>query len=164
MVKQMRITDPQIVADIICHKEVYPFVSDDGSPDPDNFANRFVPATVSNDQVYCLMPNKTALFVYMPINAATWEVHTCVLKKGRGLAAMKAARASIRYMFTKTPCKKIMSHVPEYQRHVLLFALKNGLKKEGVNRKSYLKDGKLYDQTLVGITKEEWIKCQQQQQ
>ena len=47
--------------------------------------------------------------------------------------------------------------------NVLKFALTNGHIIEGVCKKSWLKNGKLYDRYLTGVTKEEYKEWQQQQ-
>ena len=50
---------------------------------------------------------------------------------------------------------KINVTIPENQVKVINFAKKVGFKKEGLNRDSYLKDGKLYGQQNLGITRKE---------
>jgi len=50
---------------------------------------------------------------------------------------------------------KINVTIPENQVKVINFAKKVGFKKEGLNRDSYLKDGQLYGQKNLGITRKE---------
>jgi len=50
---------------------------------------------------------------------------------------------------------KISVTIPFNQAKVINFAKKVGFKKEGINRQSYLKDGKLIDMQNLGITPRE---------
>ena len=48
---------------------------------------------------------------------------------------------------------KISVTIPMHQKRLINFSGKVGFHKEGVNRDSYLKDGKLYGQQNMGITR-----------
>jgi hypothetical protein len=152
--KRCLIEDAEFVRRIITHPDVYPGVTDDGSGPAEKW-NR-AGEILSNPDIYALSPNPNALFLYLPINSATTEVHTCILPDGRGREGVRAAKESIRWIFTQTDFRKIISWVPSFNRAALVFARMAGLSREGINRMSFLKDGTLFDQHLLGITKEEW--------
>jgi RimJ/RimL family protein N-acetyltransferase len=66
----------------------------------------------------------------------------------------KAMTDSIAWMFENTPCVKIVAGIPAYNHFALRLAKSSGMSLEGVNRKSFLKDGVLHDQIYFGINKE----------
>lgn len=56
---------------------------------------------------------------------------------------------------TQDKVNKINVSIPVNQQKVINFAKKVGFQKEGLNRDSYLKNGKLYGQQNLGITRNE---------
>lgn len=99
----------------------------------------------------------SGLFMLVPINQVTAEIHTCLLPSIHGKNAMIAGRLLLSHLFTKY--QKAISWVPSPNRKALIYALKLGFQVEGVNRASFLKNGELVDQKLVGLTKGDYL-CQ----
>lgn len=56
-----------------------------------------------------LLVNKYGGFIYIKIDAMTYEVHTQFLPEGRGAKAYHAAIESLRYMFINTDCVRVIS-------------------------------------------------------
>lgn len=84
------------------------------------------------------------------------EFHTVIQEKYRGTRlSIKAQHEGWRLVFNNTQFRKIVSLVPTYKRHVIRYAELLGMRLEGINRKSYLKNGKIYDQWMYGITSSE---------
>lgn len=98
------------------------------------------------------------LFLLVPQNAITAEIHTCLLLRGK--PAFQAGELLLEYLFSKY--RKAISYTPSINKKALLYALRLGFKKEGILTQSFLKNGELLDQTLVGLTKGEYL-CQLQQ-
>lgn len=156
--KIIRTKNTALIKQIITHPSVWGAVSDDGQS-PDDYE------PVTDDVIYWLhVEDKESLGLYMlhPHNSVTFEVHTCLLPIAYGEKAKKAAQLCMEWIFRVTPCRKIITNVPESNQLALRYAKKAGLKTEGINRKSFLKGGILLDQVMLGITKEEFL-CQQQQ-
>lgn len=143
------------------HPSVYGNISDDGSPQPNEFD---ISNVVKNNYILFISPNEFTVFMLLPVNNVTYDLHTCILPQGRGKLAFKAVKQMLSYVFENTKCQKIIGKVPEYNKPAMAFILRSGFKKEGYSDKSYLKDGFLYGQYFVGINKEEFLKCQQSQQ
>ncbi len=99
------------------------------------------------------------LFMLAPQNAVTAEIHTCLLLRGK--EAFQAGKLLLEHLFSKY--LKAISYTPSSNRKALIYAIGLGFKKEGVLTQSFLKNGVLLDQTLVGLTKGEYL-CQLQQQ
>ena len=157
-----RTTDPELIRYVITHESIYSHVADDGSAARDDYE------PVIADQIYWLAirdgQQVAGLFMVHPWNSATVEIHTCILPPWRGIKAREAASLVLAWIFNKTAFQKVVTHVPAPNRLAKKLALDAGFSIEGVNRKSFLKNGQLFDQAILGITKEEWSACQLQQQ
>lgn len=86
-------------------------------------------------------------------------MHTSILPRAWGQKAADAAQMLLAWAFNATPCAKMVTAVPAYNRSAFRFAKAGGMKQEGVNRQSFLHEGTLIDQIMLGITKQEWL-CQ----
>ena len=155
--KRCTINDIEIVNRIMTAPDIYPWISDDGSPSADEFSAEIF---LNNPDIYVLQPNEYSIFLFIPFVSFVYQMHTCVLKEGRGKMAFKAARDVCRWMFENTDAVKLIGTVEENNRRMDVFARRIGAKKEGVLTKSYVKNGKISDLILFGMEK---IKCQQQQ-
>lgn len=155
-----RTFDQDLATAIVKHPSVWPYVSDDLT----DFDLYRAPM---HDSVFWLLVldfDDTVLGAYFLHfqNAVTLEIHTCLLPDARGKKSKEAAKCVLSWVFSNTICQKVITHVPENNVFALAYAKRAGLQEEGINRASFLKQGKLLNQTLLGITKEEFT-CQQQQ-
>lgn len=141
--------DYKRINEIMTHPGVYPYISDDGSPT----RNKFI--TIQSPEVYYLLW-KGGVFMYVPINGITVEVHTCVLPKFQG-KSLPYAKASIKWIFNNTTYKKIMTHVPQNNRKAFVYAKKAGMVEEGYLTNSFMLNGEIMGQHILGVS------CQQQQ-
>jgi RimJ/RimL family protein N-acetyltransferase len=151
--KIARTHDMDAVRQILAHPSVWPHIHDDGATKP---------APIDVDGVYWLMVDDGdigGVFLLHPHNFVTYEVHTCLLPRIWGTGSMTAGKLALEWIFENTRCQKVITHVPANNPLALRFARRNGLKDEGVNRKSFMKGGVLLDQHVLGITKQEW-QCQ----
>ena len=100
------------------------------------------------------------LFMFAMENSQCYSIHSAMLPKfwGKGVASACGLSACV-WMVENTSCLKIITLVPGFNNSALAMALRAGMSIEGVNRRSFLKDGILYDQTMLGFTKEELL-CQ----
>lgn len=167
MIEIVRTFDADYVQSVMTHPKIYPHISDDGSQAVQEFNAH---ALVENENILFLKAQyhipvgsifnaagdtePMGVFVVHPHNHITYEIHTCVLPSWWGPYALVAGRKVIQYVFQHTPCQKLITHVPEDNRAALAYAKRCGLVQEGINRKSFLKNGKRLDQILLGISKE----------
>lgn len=101
------------------------------------------------------------LWIVTPQGAACAEIHTCLLPCSYGARASKAVKAAIAWLFENSQFQRLFTNVPDYNRLALRFAKQAGMEVFGVNVRSYLKGGKLYDQILLGLSRS-GVTCQQQ--
>jgi RimJ/RimL family protein N-acetyltransferase len=87
-------------------------------------------------------------------NFIEYSVHTALLKHSRG-RAVEIGTAALDWAFKNTPALRLTTTVPSCNPLALRLALKVGFKKFGINEKSFQKNGIIYDQTLLGVSKNE---------
>jgi RimJ/RimL family protein N-acetyltransferase len=85
-------------------------------------------------------------------NAITVEFHTCILPNmGNKLAKLKD---DLRNFIFDLGCSKLITQIPVYNRKAHIMAKRCGFEDEGINKKSFLKNGVVYDQYYMGLCKE----------
>jgi RimJ/RimL family protein N-acetyltransferase len=156
-IKLARTHDMPLVAAIMSHPAIWPHIHEDGLDEP---------APLDLDGFHWLLVDDGApagVFLAHPRGAACWEVHTCLLPRTWGRNAAHAACMLLTHLFDIIGCDKVVTNVPAYNRAALRFAKSSGMRVEGTNTASFLRNGVLEDQIMLGITRKEWT-CQQQSQ
>lgn len=143
----------ETVKAIMTHPKIWPHITDD-------FAVKvevFEPITHPSAWYVLVKDGEEllGLFALYPENHICWKVHTCLLPNAWGKRAKQAAREGVQWVFNNTECLRLITDVPEYNALALRFANMGGMEPFGVNHKSYQKDGKLHDVTMLGISKGE---------
>lgn len=143
-------TDFAIINQIAAHKAILPFISDDGVI---NSEIDFSKSPMFFVLIRC--DEQVAGFYGLQFhNSVMLEIHTCLLPEFRGTCGNLAAKKIIALLFENTVCRKLITYVPSFNRPALVYAKRAGLQVEGCIKKSFLKDGILFDQILLGIEKE----------
>ena len=156
MIIRATITDLDFIKIIMDHPKINPYLYDDLAKN-----TRFdLSILLKIETIYFLIGineinEKIGIFVGHPWNSICYEAHTLILPEFRGEETVKIAKEAIRWMFDNTLCKKIVTHVPTFNQKAYALAIKVGGKLEGINKKSFLKFNKLYDQYLFGFIKED---------
>lgn len=147
-----RTFDIDFIKRCVTHPKIWEYSSEDGSMKKEDY----VPPL--GDVIYWLAPVEDdhlfGVFLTYPHNTVCYEVHTCLLPVIWG-RSVECTLAGIGWMFNNTPCCRIITNVPKYNRLALRLAERSGLVQFGINPKSYLKNGLLHDQFMLGISKEE---------
>lgn len=146
-----RTHDREVVRAVMAHPRIYPHIADDGCPPATEFEPLEHPGVW-----YVLVRDEgrpLGLFVFVPQNSVCWEVHTCLLPWAWGRPAAIAAAEMARWIWEHTPCRRIVTSVAAYNRLALRFAERAGMTEYGRNPASWLKDGKLHDQVLLGMSR-----------
>jgi RimJ/RimL family protein N-acetyltransferase len=124
----------------------------------DDFAparEKFVPRT--DEAIWYVLVEDAGevlgLFALAPQNTICWEIHTRLLPCAWGKRAAEAGRGVLEWIWEQTLCRRVVTSIPEYNRLAVRFAAQAGLRRFGVNESSYLKNGILHDQILMGVSK-----------
>ena len=155
----IRTHDMDIVRQVMTHPKVYPWISDDGCPTAEEF--RPVDIEPLWYVLCCDGADLLGLWLFSPQNSVTYEVHTCLVPGHGFRRAREAGKAVLRWMWKNSGAQRIVTNVPAFNRIALRYAQDGGLVQFGVNRESFLKDGILYDQILLGISRPKEAQCQQ---
>lgn len=146
-----RTTNYELVRAIVTNPVLYKHITDDGSPAREKFR------PIEHSAIwYVLVWNDDkllGLFMFVPLNSVCFEVHTCLLPASWGKHTEAAAQGVAEWIWEHTACQRIITNVPSYNRLALRLALLSGMKEFGVNKDSFLKNGQLYDQIMLGISK-----------
>lgn len=155
----VRTHDMDLVKSIMLHDSIWQKIHDDGciGAEPQDMETIYWLIVYDNGKA-------SGMYLVYPLNAACYEMHTCLLPEIWGQKANKAAQLLANYLFGVIGVKKVITNVPKSNKIALKYALRNGMTIEGVNRESFLKNGALEDQTMLGMTLKEWELCQQHQQ
>ncbi len=141
-----------VVKFVATHNDVWRNVTDDQGPSKSAYE------PLMDDRVVYLLVKLDdervgGMFMFMPVNGVTAEVHTTLLKPCRGRLALEAARLAREWMWNNTKFLRITTTVPEYNKAALLFSKWTGMKEYGMNPESIVKDGVLQGQRLLGVSK-----------
>ena len=92
-----------------------------------------------------------AFFVHR-LNLITWQLHIQFRPQywGKGVSTAHS-KAILEEIWKDTKCKKLYALVPEYATYVLKLAKRVGFKQEGRTKKSFQKNGVIYDQIHIGV-------------
>ena len=154
MVRRLDIKDFNFMNHILTHPSILPAITDDGWLDE----NRIIAGEhyLESDQIYVLSTGRNNVFIFEPLNAVTYEAHIHCLPAGRKQAAFDASIEVIKWMFKNTNCLKINAITPEIMEYMTRFVSNLRFRREGLSRKSFLKNSVLTNEIYWGLTKEEF--------
>lgn len=141
--------DYDAIKRIFKDKGIFDLLTDDGTPED---------FELPEGLTYLLSNDGDGVVMLVPRNSIEIEAHIAILPKAKNRAFYYGKRA-IEWVFS-TNCQKITVMIPFTNQQVHKYCLKLGFQTEGINRMSFLKNGQLQDQWLMGLTKEEWL-CHQ---
>lgn len=127
-------------------------ISDDGAPDKGLY---FPPI---GGGIIWVRVGDYGVFMLSKQNHVTYEVHTILLPCAKG-KAVEIGKQALGWAWDNTDAKRLITNVPSFNPLALRLAKAVGFIEYGINQKSFQKNGILYDQTILGISKEE--SCQQ---
>ena len=152
MITFERSFDYPLIREVISHPQIYPHVSDDGSPP----AAEYRP--LESDAVWYVIVRDEdeilGMWMLHPHNAICWECHMCYLPSAWGSRASAAGRMLPEWVWEHVPCRRIVGNVPACNRLALAYMKRIGFEVFGINPASFLRNGRLYDQVCLGISPE----------
>jgi hypothetical protein len=164
MIELIRSQDYELIRRIMTHPRVYPHISDDGSPAVEQYR------PIENDALWYVILRDVkpadevetlGLWLFVPENSVCWQVHTCLLPDAWGPQGRAAAKVLQEWIWTRTPCRRIVTVIPELNKLAVWFAFEAGMIPYGFNPHSFLKNGELWGQVLMGVSKQEGKPCLQ---
>lgn len=145
-----RIENAEFIKSFVTESEVFDEISEDNLSreqwNPDMNSGWFVH---TEDDEIC------GLWMAELRNGITIEIHPMILKKFRGKKAYKGAKEFFTWITKNTKYEKINAEIATCFPNAKMFAVQCGMKAEGTIRQSFKKNGKIYDQWILGITRKE---------
>lgn len=153
-IRQLREADSDLIISTVRHPKVYPHVTDDMCPPAEAWMPTFEPGLAAymgawDDDLFL------GLWVCVRQNGVTVEVHTCLLPCAAGSKGREAANFFREWLWSNTEFKRIETAVPVSNTVAIRFAKRAGMVQYAVRPKSFLKNGKLEDEVLLGVSKPE---------
>ena len=156
-------SDAGLIRQTMTHPLIYPRITDDGSVPVEDFS----PPAGGPFGYLGAWDGETFLGLWMVErrNAVTAEVHTCLLPLAAGSKGLEAAAACAEWIWVNTDFARIVTSVPVFNGLALRFAERSGMVRYGENVGSFLKDGKLHNEILLGLSRpgNGGDQCQRQQ-
>lgn len=140
-----RTIDPATISHILNHPKVFPYITDDRSP-------QFYTPVICPQIIYLIDDKKQGIIRIDPMNGVMCSVHIATLPDMWG-RAIDFVKSSLQWGLRHTQYLKIVAMVPEFNEHTIALAQKAGFVREGVLKKSFLKNWKLHDQIVFGLCK-----------
>lgn len=146
-----RSRDSRLITAVFRHEKLYDASVDDFAPARLDFVCR------EDEAIWYVLVKDgeklLGLFALAPQNHLCWEIHTRLLPTSWGREAAAAAKEIILWVWASTPCVRLVTSCPSYNRIAIRFAERAGLTRYGLNPRSWMKGDKLVDQVLLGISK-----------
>ncbi|MBC8438992.1 MAG: GNAT family N-acetyltransferase [Deltaproteobacteria bacterium] len=141
-----RCIDKSLISGIVNDPKVYDYLIDDNSVNHEPVIHPSI--------IYLVNDTKQGVIRIDPMNSISCYVHIATTPKmwGTGHAFVKEA---IDWGFRNTKYLKVVALIPEYNDRTIKLVTDVGFKREGVCRKSFLKNWKLHDQIIFGLCKGE---------
>lgn len=138
-----RATDMNSVSRILNHPKVSKWMLDDCT---------VLPYTPDPAHMFIINEGKTGLVRIEPLNGVTCMVHIATLPEMRG-QTVAFVKECLDWLFENTLFSKVIGMTPECNRAAIVFGKRCGFKVEGKVTKSFLKNWKLHDQVIFGLSK-----------
>lgn len=141
--------DCDVVRAILTHPDIYDRIAEDGTPPREDY----IPSMIGMAYVVGIVgAEPMGIMVYHPINGVTWECHVQVLPDYRKEFADEFSKKALGWAWDMG-VQKIVAQIPFLYPNVRDFGLRHGFEVEGINRKSYMKNGQLHDQWYMGLVR-----------
>ena len=146
-----RTHDMETVRWIMTEPSIYRFIVDDGCPP----SSEFRPFNHPSVWYVLVFDGQTPLGLWMltPHNSCCFEVHTCLLPVARGQRSRVAAGEFLDWVWKSTPCERLVTSVPAFNKLALKFAKEAGMVEYGINPQSFKRHARLFDQHLLGMSR-----------
>jgi RimJ/RimL family protein N-acetyltransferase len=96
---------------------------------------------------------------FVPQTHVCWEAHIVLTPTCRGKRGIALTGAMFAWLWAHTECRRLVAAVPVYHRRAVRFCALVGMERIGVNRRAFLRRGRLHDTVLFGISPPEESIC-----
>jgi RimJ/RimL family protein N-acetyltransferase len=144
------LTDKEFIMSVACHPVLWNEISEDGM-NKDEWEPDLTEGWLGAYDGETLV----GVFNLHALNSVTLKIHIMMLPQYRGELAYKAAHDALKWIVANVSFDKVNCEIPDIYPNVIRFAEKCGMVREGINRCSFRKSGKIHHQINLGITRSE---------
>ena len=141
-----RTLDFGLAIDVV--NQVFDEISEDG-------VDTYLPDVVNEHWVALYHGECIGMYRVHQVNGVTYQIHSFILKEHRKQWAKESGRTILEWCLDNLEFNKLIAEIPAKYQNVLNFTRHQGFQDEGINRQSFLKDGKIWDTYRLGMTREE---------
>lgn len=126
---------------------IYERITEDGAPSKEEYV-------LPDGVTYVMDEDRRALMIYHWLSDSVIQCHIHVPRDNKDIAH-RFCESALRWVWSNTSVIKIVAQIPEIYSDVTEFAKKHGFIIEGINTASYRKNGNIYSQFYLGLTRPE---------
>jgi hypothetical protein len=134
--------DSKDILSILNDDDIRALVSDDLTPPVDSLQ--------VSENVFLICGDFDGVFLIVPRNSTTVEIHAAFKTDKRGKVVIDGLKEVFTWLTDNTSCLKVVAEIPRFNFRAKAAAIKVGFRLNGINTKSFLKDGQLIDQYIYG--------------
>lgn len=138
-----RTNDVEFLRGVFTHPRIWPWICEDGVT-PESFQPLIHPLVVH------LRYGNDGVFTFRSLNRILYECHVAMFP---GTASDEAATQAIAWMWANTQAKKLVCNIPAISRHAIAYAHRAGFVREGRMKDAFMRNGKLHDLIVMGVSK-----------
>jgi len=143
--------DFKLIGAIMRHEKLYDICADDYQPARGDFEPR------EDELIWYLLVKEAdeilGLIILAPQNYVCAEIHVRFLPQAWGNLSRVAIREAVQWVWNNTPCVRLVAFCPSYSTVAVRFMHRAGFEVYGINEHSWQRDGQIYDQILMGISR-----------
>ena len=123
-------------------------------------AEPFWPDVVNEFWIGIYEDGLSGIYRIHAINGVTWQIHALMIDRTH---SKESGKKILEWFYDEGIGYKLIAEIPVIYPNVYHFTKNQGFTDEGINRLSFMKDGKLVDTHRLGMTREEiWQQLSQQ--
>lgn len=138
------LTDKDKVNTILRHPEVYIPMTGKDEIAPEGLCDELL----ANPNAFVLSPAEGCVFIFIPYSEILFYGHYAVLPESRGRVSLRAAQATIDWLFANTLCQSILGLTPISNIPAMYFSQMLGFTIQGLLPASHMEQGKLVDMII----------------
>ena len=155
--KIVRTNNPDLIAKFMTQPKLYERMREDTSPNPASWRPNLLLSTWL--MVYEEHENEVkvvGIFAFVPETELIYRFHPAIAPEFWGKPqSLAAGKLAVNWLWKHTNAKKIVGKVPIIYKDLLKWGQRLGFAREGIQRRSFLRNGELLDQYYMGISKED---------
>ena len=142
--------DAEEIRGILTHPDIYAVISSDLAPPAQHYI------VDMNEKVFLVGyvdEKPIGVMIFYPCGDVACWCHIQVLPEYRKEHAFAFGKMAVQWAWDSLAIAKLVAQIPAIYPNVIRFAEMHDFEIEGINKRSYLKDGQLIDQYYLGLAR-----------